>query len=45
MYQVPLSELNDRLTRFRARMDAECPDWELAAFFGRINSVFADAKT
>ncbi len=40
MHQVPLSELNDRLARFRTRMDADCPDWELAAFFGRINQYY-----
>lgn len=40
MNQVPLSELNDRLTRFRARMDADCPEWELAALFGRINQYY-----
>ena len=40
MNQVPLSELNDRMARFRARMDADCPEWELAAFFGRINQYY-----
>jgi Xaa-Pro aminopeptidase len=40
MHQVPLSELNDRLARFRARMDTDCPEWELAAFFGRINQYY-----
>lgn len=40
MHQVPLAELNDRMARFRARMDADCPDWELAAFFGRINQYY-----
>jgi Xaa-Pro aminopeptidase len=38
--KVPLSELTDRMTRFRARMDAESPDWELAAFFGRVNQYY-----
>jgi Xaa-Pro aminopeptidase len=28
------------MARFRARMDADCPDWELAAFFGRINQYY-----
>jgi len=28
------------MKRFRARMDAEPPDWELAAFFGRINQYY-----
>ncbi len=40
MHQVPLPELNDRMARFRARMDADCPDWELAAFFGRTNQYY-----
>jgi Xaa-Pro aminopeptidase len=40
MHQVLLAELNDRMMRFRARMDADCPDWELAAFFGRTNQYY-----
>ncbi len=40
MYQVPLPELNDRMARFRARMDADHPDWELAALFGRTNQYY-----
>jgi Xaa-Pro aminopeptidase len=40
MTKVPLSELTDRMKRFRARMDAENPDWELAAFFGRVNQYY-----
>ncbi len=40
MHQVPLSELNDRLARFRARMDADHPAWELAVFFGRTNQYY-----
>ncbi|HTY86535.1 MAG TPA: Xaa-Pro peptidase family protein [Candidatus Acidoferrum sp.] len=40
MTKVPLSELTDRMKRFRARMDAEKPDWELAAFFGRVNQYY-----
>ena len=38
--KVPLSELSDRMKRFRARMDMECPGWELAAFFGRVNQYY-----
>jgi Xaa-Pro aminopeptidase len=38
--KVPLAELTDRLNRFRARMDADHPDWELAAFFGRTNQYY-----
>jgi Xaa-Pro aminopeptidase len=40
MTKVPLSELTDRVKRFRARMDAENPNWELAAFFGRVNQYY-----
>jgi Xaa-Pro aminopeptidase len=40
MHQVPLAQLNDRMARFRARMDADCPDWELAALFGRTNQYY-----
>ncbi|MGP8055502.1 MAG: M24 family metallopeptidase [Limisphaerales bacterium] len=40
MIKVPLSELTDRLSRFRSRMDAEKPGWELAAFFGRVNQYY-----
>ncbi len=38
--KVPLSELADRMQHFRARMDAENPGWELAAFFGRVNQYY-----
>ncbi|OPX61786.1 MULTISPECIES: Xaa-Pro peptidase family protein [unclassified Methanoregula] len=34
--KVPLTELDDRLNRFRARMDARHPGWELAAITGRV---------
>jgi Xaa-Pro aminopeptidase len=34
--KVPLTELNDRLNRFRARMDTKQPGWEIAAITGRI---------
>jgi Xaa-Pro dipeptidase len=33
---VPLSELDDRLKRFRARMDKTQPGWEMAAVTGKI---------
>lgn len=38
--RVPREELDGRLRRFRAVMDAEMPDWELAAFFGRVNQFY-----
>ena len=34
--KVPLTELDDRLQRFRARMDRTQPGWELAAITGKI---------
>ncbi|EJG08095.1 peptidase M24 [Methanofollis liminatans DSM 4140] len=37
---VPAGELRDRMARFRARMDADHPEWELAVFFGRINLYY-----
>ena len=40
MTKVPISELTDRMQRFLACMDAENPDWELAAIFGRINQYY-----
>jgi Xaa-Pro aminopeptidase len=38
--KVPLSELADRMIRFRTRMDADQPNWEFAAFFGRVNQYY-----
>jgi len=40
MTRVPISELTARMQGFRAKMDADVPDWELAAFFGRINQYY-----
>ncbi len=40
MIRVPVTELNDRIQRFRVCMDAENPDWELGAIFGRINQYY-----
>ncbi len=40
MTKVPISELTSRMQRFRARMDAETPGWELAALFGRVNQYY-----
>jgi Xaa-Pro aminopeptidase len=34
--KVPLTELKDRLRRFRARMDKTQPGWELAAITGKV---------
>lgn len=38
--KVPRSELTDRLSRFHARMDADQPDWALAAILGRLNLYY-----
>lgn len=38
--QVPLTELQTRMQRFRAEMDATSPDWEIVAIFGKINLYY-----
>ncbi|MCX6921829.1 MAG: M24 family metallopeptidase, partial [Verrucomicrobia bacterium] len=38
--QVTFSELKNRMQRFRARMDAAQPHWELAAFLGKVNQYY-----
>jgi Xaa-Pro dipeptidase len=38
--KVPGAELASRLQRFRQRMDATQPKWELAAFFGKVNQFY-----
>jgi Xaa-Pro dipeptidase len=38
--QVPVTELQSRMNRFRARMEASCPDWEVTIVFGRINLFY-----
>jgi Xaa-Pro aminopeptidase len=40
MTQVPLSELEARMKRFREEMDVRTPDWEIAVLFGRINQYY-----
>jgi len=40
MTKIPITELTDRMQRFRACMGAENPNWELAAIFGRINQYY-----
>ncbi len=37
---VPEEELNSRLRRFRAAMDAAHPDWETAIFFSKVNQYY-----
>ena len=38
--KVPLSELNDRLKRFRVRMDSANPGWELAIISSNVNLFY-----
>ena len=38
--KVPASELNDRMNRFRARMDLTSPDWEVAVILERIHLYY-----
>ncbi|MBN1193895.1 MAG: aminopeptidase P family protein [Methanomicrobiaceae archaeon] len=38
--KVPFPELRDRMDRFRIQMEADNPDWEMAAFFGHINQYY-----
>ncbi len=38
--KVPLRELAERMNRFRDKMDAEQPGWELAAIIGKINLFY-----
>ena len=38
--RVPRLELAERMRRFRARMDAEQPEWSLAAILGRVNQYY-----
>ncbi|NLD46035.1 MAG: aminopeptidase P family protein [Clostridiaceae bacterium] len=37
---VPLAELNNRMNNFRARMEAERPEWEIAVVFSKINIFY-----
>jgi Xaa-Pro aminopeptidase len=38
--KVPLSELTNRLDRFRLLMDARHPDWEIAIIFSKLNLYY-----
>ncbi|SHE84659.1 M24 family metallopeptidase [Desulforamulus putei] len=38
--QVPLIELQTRMNRFRAKMEASNPDWEIAVIFSKINLYY-----
>jgi hypothetical protein len=37
---VPLSELDERMKRFRVLMDARHPDWEIALIISKINLYY-----
>ncbi|WP_026055067.1 M24 family metallopeptidase [Anaerophaga thermohalophila] len=38
--QIPLSELNHRLFRFKEIMNEQNPDWEMAVIFSKINLLY-----
>lgn len=38
--KVPLTELENRMRAFRARMDISNPDWEIAVIFSKINLYY-----
>ncbi len=38
--RVPSAELENRMARFRARMDAACPEWEMVALFSKVNQYY-----
>lgn len=40
MNKVPLAELNSRMARLRARMDAAEPEWQLAIVCSKINMYY-----
>lgn len=37
---IPLAELKRRMEKFRSRMDATQPGWQLAAFLGKVNQYY-----
>lgn len=38
--KVPLTELEDRMRRFRTRMETSDPEWEIAVIFSKINLYY-----
>lgn len=38
--QVPLTELDTRMSRFRAKMEATSPGWEMAVIFSKVNLYY-----
>lgn len=38
--QVPLSELDSRMNRFRTKMDEACPDWQVVVIVSKVNLFY-----
>lgn len=38
--KIPLPELNNRMHRFRTRMESIDPEWRIAVFFSKINQYY-----
>lgn len=39
-YQLPISEIKSRLSRFKERMNKDYPNWENAVIFSKINLLY-----
>ncbi|MDG5800588.1 Xaa-Pro peptidase family protein [Marinilabiliaceae bacterium ANBcel2] len=39
-YKTPLSELQNRMARFKERMDKDCPNWQTAVIFSKLNLLY-----
>ena len=37
---VPALELKDRMNRFRSKMDQNCPGWNWAIIFSKVNQYY-----
>lgn len=40
IYQVPLSELTSRMSRFCSLMDSQNPEWKMAVIFSKLNLYY-----
>ncbi len=40
MNEVPLNELQNRMNRFRRKMDESDPDWRIAVIFSKVNQYY-----
>lgn len=38
--KVPITELNKRMQSFRKKMNDDCPDWEAAVIFNKVNQYY-----